>query len=201
MIRLYDISELKWIGLSVFLAVFAIKVYLAPHDFEGIAFVGIGLAAYTIALAIQQSTVSTPLILWNEERSMLSIIRSWTLEVASARILSSVPIGIDLSHSGRKVLQSMYTRFSIVPGATLVFFITRPMADKSTRVGYLVRRKTLKLWNNRKQVDSLAKLLATDAMILESSMRAAYPHLPVVIADFIDILKTGTGGIETHVLQ
>jgi hypothetical protein len=161
---------------------------------------GTGLAAYVAALVIHLSSSSRPQVLWDAKRCAMVVIRSWTVEVASAKILSSVPIGIDLSHSGRKVLQSMYTRFLDKPGGTLVFFITRPMGNQSTRVGYLVRRRELRLRSSLGQVDDLAKTVTADCMILERSMRAAYPHLPVVDACFADIITSVAGGLETHVV-
>ncbi len=200
MIRLYDIHDLKWIGLSIFATIFSLKIYLAPEDFLGVSMSGAGLGLYLIALFIHLSSTKEPRVLWDAERGIVSIIRQWTLEVSCARVLSSVPIGIDLSHSGRKVLQSMYTRFSNCPGGYLVFFIIRPVDNSTTRVGYLVKRKGLKLWRSQSQINNLSKTIATDLMILERAMRAAYPHLPVEKASFQDIITTGTGGLETHAL-
>lgn len=199
--RLYDIPEVKWILLAIFLAVFGLKVYFAPTNLIDILIVGSSVALYIIALLVHYSSTSRPQVIWDESRGIVAIIRSWSVEVNSARILSSVPIGIDLSHSGRKVLQSMYSRFSNEAGGTLVFFITRPIGNQSTRVGILVRRRGLRHWNGMRTVDSLAEKLATDTMILERSMRAAYPHLPVTEACFQDIIRTTSGGLETYVLS
>ena len=199
MMQLHAFHELKLVGLTILTVIFVLKIYLAPGDLVGIITAGAGLAAYIAALVIHLSSSSSPRVLWDAKHGAVAIIRSWTVEVASAKILSSVPIGIDLSHSGRKVLQSMYTRFLDKPGGTLVFFITRPIGDQSTRVGYLVRRRGLRLWNSLGQVDNLAKIISADCMILERSMRAAYPHLPVVNASFADIITSTAGGLETHV--
>ncbi len=198
--QLHAFHELKLIGLTILAVIFVLKVYLAPGDSVGIIMTGAGLAAYVAALVIHLSSSSIPRVLWDAKLGAVAIIRSWTVEVASAKILSSVPIGIDLSHSGRKVLQSMYTRFLDKPGGTLVFFITRPMGNQSTRVGYLVRRRRLRLWNSLGPVNNLGKMITADCMILERSMRAAYPHLPVVDASFADIITTAAGGLETHVV-
>ncbi|MFW9956661.1 MAG: hypothetical protein ACFFCT_01205 [Candidatus Odinarchaeota archaeon] len=198
MIQLNELHDLKWFGLSIFVAIFGLKLYLVPDDILGIAISGAGLALYSLALFIHLSSKTQPRVLWDEERGIVSIIRQWTIEVTCARVLSSVPIGIDLSHSGRKVLQSMYTRFSNCPGGYLVFFIIRPVDNRTTRVGYLVRRSGLKLWKGLSQVNSLSNKVVTDIMILERAMRAAYPHLPVENASFQDIIATCTGGLETH---
>ena len=200
MMRVQAFHELKLIGLTILTVIFVLKIYLASGDLVGIAMAGAGLAAYVAALVIHLSSSSRPRVLWDAKHCAVAIIRSWTVEVASAKILSSVPIGIDLSHSGRKVLQSMYTRFLDKPGGTLVFFITRPMGNQSTRVGYLVRRRELRLRSSSGQVDNLAKMIAADCMILERSMRAAYPHLPVIDASFVDIITSAAGGLENHVV-
>jgi hypothetical protein len=200
MIRLYEIQDLKWIGLSIFAAIFGLKIYLAPEDLLGVSMSGAGLILYSIALFIHLSATTEPQVLWDAERSIVSIIRRWTVEVSCARVLSSVPIGIDLSYSGRKVLQSMYTRFSNCPGGHVVFFIIRPVDNNTTRIGYLVRRRGLKFWRNLSQINNLSKTIVTDVMILERAMRAAYPHLPVENASFQDIITTATGGLETHAL-
>jgi hypothetical protein len=200
MIRLHDLHDLKWIALSIFAIVFGLKVYLSPEDLPGVAWTGAGLSLYVIALIIHLSSTSQTRVLWDEGQGIASIIRAWTVEVACAKVLSSVPIGIDLSHSGRKVLQSMYTRFSNCPGGILVFFINRPLNNDATRVGYLVKRRELKLWNGLNQANSLRKTIAADVMILERSMRAAYPHLPVESATLHDVIAAETGGLETHAL-
>jgi hypothetical protein len=121
------------------------------------------------------------------------------VEVCAARLLGSVPLGIDLSHSAKKVLQAMHSRFLSEEGGTLMFFISRPMGDGMTKVGMLVKRSALRLPSLLSRVDQLGKLLVTDAMILESSMRAAYPHLPVERAEKQDLLMVNKGGIESVV--
>ena len=110
-----------------------------------------------------------------------------------------IPLGIDLSHSAKKVLQAMHTRFENKKGGTLVFFINRPIGNETTRVGMLVRRSSLRLPNTQAKLEQLSKLMLADIMILESAMRAAYPHLPVEKAEKQDILMVNTGGLETYV--
>ena len=92
----------------------------------------------------------------------------------------------------------MHTRFENEPGGTLVFFITRPIGNELTKIGMLVRRTALRLPNTRTKIEQLSKKMMADVMILESSMRAAYPHLPVVRAEKQDILTVNTGGLETY---
>ncbi|MCK4567278.1 MAG: hypothetical protein KAU48_08215 [Candidatus Thorarchaeota archaeon] len=198
--KLHDTPELKWMTLTVFLSVLLFKFYFAPTDLLGLAISGAAVGVFVVVLSKLLTNIPKPDVFWDKERGIASILRFWTVEVSSARLLSSVPIGIDLSHSGNKVFQSMYTRFSNETGGNLVFFITRPMGNQSTKVGFLVRRQGLRLWNGWNRIDSLAKKLVIDVLILESSMRAAYPHLPVEAASFEDILTTTTGGLETHAI-
>ncbi|TFG28964.1 hypothetical protein EU528_10440 [Candidatus Thorarchaeota archaeon] len=196
--RLHDMPEVKWMALSVFLVVLILKYYIDPTDLLGLALSGAAVGAFGLALVLLLTNVPRPDVFWDKERSLVAILRPWTVEVCAARLLSSVPIGIDLSFSGNKVLRAMYTRYSDKAGGAVVFFITRPKGNQSTKIGFLVRRRDLRLWNGMQQVDRLAKKLVADIMILERSMRAAYPHLPVEEAEFEDIIKATTGGLETH---
>ena len=198
--RLHDTPELKWMTFTVFLSVLLIRFYYAPTDILGLAISGAAVGIFVVVLSLLLTNLPKPDVFWDKERSLAAILRPWTIEVSSARLLSSVPIGIDLSHSGQKVLQSMYTRFSDKAGGTIVFFITRPKGNQSTKIGFLVRRRGLRLWNGMLMIDRLAKKLAVDILILERSMRASYPHLPVEVASFKDILKVTTGGLETHAI-
>jgi len=196
--RLHDIPELKWIVLSVLLVVTMLKYYVAPTDLIGLVISGAAVGIFGIALVLLQTNLPRPDVFWDKERNLAAILRPWTVEVCSARLLSSVPIGIDLSHSGIKVLRAMYTRFSDKPEGAVVFFIIRPMGNQSTKIGFLVRRRGLRLWNGMQQVERLKKKLIADIMILERSMRSSYPHLPVVEAEFEDIISATTGGLETY---
>jgi hypothetical protein len=198
--RLHDMPEVKWMTLSVFLVVLMLKFYLAPTDLLGLGITGAATGIFVLSMILLYINVPRPDVFWDKERNLVAILRPWTVEVCSARLLSSVPIGIDLSYSGNKVLRSMYTQFSSKPGGTLVFFITRPIGNQSTKIGFLIRRRGLRLWNGVQMVDRLAKKLVAEALILERSMRSAYPHLPVEIASFDDIVKVTTGGIETHAI-
>ena len=119
--KLHDTPELKWMILTVFLTVLLFKFYYAPTDIVGLAISGAAFGIFVLVLSLILTNVPKPDVFWDKERGITSILRFWTVEVSSARLLSSVPIGIDLSHSGKKVLQSMYTRFSNETGGNLVF--------------------------------------------------------------------------------
>ena len=198
--RLHDVPEAKWMALSIFLVNLMLRFYYAPTDLLGLAISGAATGIFVLSLILLLTNMPKPDVFWDKDRGIAAILRPWTVEVSSARLLSSVPIGIDLSHSAKKVLQSMYTRFSNEAGGALVFFITRPMGNQTTKIGILVRRRGLRLWNGLFVIDRLAKKLLADTLILERSMRAAYPHLPVETASFEDILKATSGGLETHAI-
>jgi hypothetical protein len=195
-----EFRDIKWIGFIVLVSILGVKLYFASEDLSGLVLAGTGFLAYLAALAISLTRKQDPSVLWHAERRIMAIIRTWNIEVISASVLSSVPVGIDLSHSARKVLQSMYARYSNEPGGVLVFFITRPIDNRSTCVGFMTRRKILRVGSSKKRLENLAQAVTTDGMILERAMRAAYPHLPIKRAGFDDILAVQTGGIQTHVI-
>lgn len=190
---------LKWLALSVITTTLLLKIWITPYDITGLALIGTGLLIYVAVLYLDYRSSYDPNVLWDEQRGFVAIIRPWRVELCAARLLGSVPLGIDLSHSASKVLQAMHTRFQNENGGTLVFFITRPIGNELTKVGMLVRRNTLRLPNTRMRLEQLSKLMMADVMILESAMRAAYPHLPVERAEKQDILIVNTGGLQTNV--
>ena len=198
--KTFEFQYLKWFSLGVFLITVLLKIYLTPSDYVGIGIIGFGLFCLIAILVGSYTSPPEADIYWNEKQGTLAIIRFWEVEVTSARLLLSVPIGIDLSHSGKKVLRSMYTRYLNEPGGEMVFFITRPLGNQPSKIGFLVRRRGLRLWNERRSIEKLSKNLATDTVLLERAMRAAYPHLAVGAAGFQDICRVTTGGLETHAL-
>lgn len=198
--RFFDIP-MRWLILSLFITTLLLKIWISPYDFAGIALIGVGLLIYGFMMYLEDRSSYVPTVLWDDEKGFVAIIRPWRVEICAARLLGSVPLGIDLSHSASKVLQAMHTRFENEKGGTLVFFINRPLGVESTKIGLLVRRSAVRLPNIRSPLEKLTKLMLADIMILESSMRAAYPHLPVVEAKKQDILMANTGGLETYVPQ
>lgn len=190
---------LKWLALSVITTTLLLKIWITPNDLTGLALIGTGLLVYVAVLYLDYWSSYDPNVLWDEQRGFVAIVRPWRVELCAARLLGSVPLGIDLSHSASKVLQAMHTRFQNENGGTLVFFITRPIGNELTKVGMLVRRSALRLPNTRLRLEQISKLMMADIMILESAMRAAYPHLPVERAEKQDILIVNTGGLQTNV--
>ena len=198
---IFDIPGLKWLALSVFVTTLLLKFWISPNDITGLVLIGAGFLIYIAVLFLDNKSSYDPNVLWDEQRGFVATIRPWRVELCAARLFGSVPLGIDLSHSARKVLQAMHTRFENEEGGTLVFFITRPIGNELTKVGMLVRRSAIRLPNTWSKLEQLSKLMMADIMILESAMRAAYPHLPVVAADKQDILTVNTGGLESNVSQ
>ncbi|RLI57888.1 MAG: hypothetical protein DRO87_06530 [Candidatus Thorarchaeota archaeon] len=134
---------------------------------------------------------------WDESMGVLVVFRSWTVEALSARLLSSVPLGIDVSYSGVRVLGAMNERYKKVKNATLSFFLCRPIGNSSTKVGMVCSRRLL-MTGRPKAVDALKSLVHEDATLLESAMRASYPHTPVIRAELSDMQMIMSGGAAVH---
>jgi hypothetical protein len=194
-----EISELRWLALALIIVTLILKVWISLIDVIGVALLGAALAIFVYTLIIDMRSFDPPRVLWDDARGIMATVRPWQVEVCAARLLGSVPLGIDLSHSARKVLQAMHSRFLNEEGGTLVFFISRPMGNGTTKVGLLVRRSALRLPSLVPKLDQLVKPLMADVMILEGAMRAAYPHLPVEKAEKHDILLVNKGGVESVV--
>lgn len=138
---------------------------------------------------------SVPHVFWNLEQGILLVYRSWSVEAHSARMLTSVPLGIDVSYSAKKVMQAMSERFKKSNDCELGFVVYRPLENSPTRVGFMTTRQKLIPFATRKKVQELCDNVFQDAAILESSMRASYPHTPVesgCLDDFRTIMSGGT---------
>ncbi|MHA2081163.1 MAG: hypothetical protein ACW99H_08475, partial [Candidatus Thorarchaeota archaeon] len=101
---------IKLLALSLFAATFLLKLWISPSDLTGLSLIGAGLLIYSVVLFLEYRSSYVPNVLWDEQRGFIAIIRPWRVELCAARLLGSVPLGIDLSHSARKVLQAMHTR-------------------------------------------------------------------------------------------
>ena len=197
--RSLEHSEFAWIFVATLVITWTARIFLMQHLLAESFLSFLGLLLVIALVWMISSHKSNPTVLWDIETGTLAILRKWSVEVLSARLMGSVPIGIDLSHSAKKVLRSVYSRFSSGPAAEVVFFVARPLGNNRTRVGFLVKRSRLLVLNGIREVDSLRKQLVKDVAILESAMRAAYPHLPVTRAGLDDMIMTSTGGIESNV--
>ena len=152
----------------------------------------------SVLLAQSPRTSQLPFIMWDEQRCILAILRSFTLEVLAGRLMTSIPIGIDLSHSASKILTALHTHYEGKKKGEVRFFLCRPAGEGVTRAGMLVARRSLRFLDGVRKASAIAEDLVTDAMVLESSMRAAYPHMPIERALLDDLLMVTSGGVEPH---
>ena len=136
-------------------------------------------------------------VFWDEHTQTMVIFRSWSIEALSARLLSSVPLGIDVSHSATRVLRAMDEHYKNSKSAATGFFVYRPVSRDATRVGMLCSRKSW-ISGGKKQVEKLRSQVHEDVTILESAMRASYPHTPVVPAQLDDLRMIVSGGTAVN---
>ena len=195
----FERVEFKWLTILTLLGAWVIRALWFSNQPLDLALATAGLLVAVVAVYLHLNGTSAPLMLWDESTATLATIRGWTVEVSSARLMGSVPIGIDLSHAAVKVLRAVYSRYSEGPSSELNFFICRPLSNRSTIVGLMVNRKTLRLLDGVRRSESLRRQVMSDAAILESAMRAAYPHMPVTKAGMNEVLMAVTGGFDIAV--
>ena len=157
----------------------------------------IGMALLVLAISLYYMGRTKVQAYWDNSRGVLGLVRPNTVEVLSGRLFDKVPQGIDLSHSASKVLGSMSEHFDDEPGGTLEFVMCRPLKEGPTRVGFIVKRNGMRTQNTKKRLERLTNQLEESAQILESSMRAAYPHTRVKEAGRRDMLLITSGGVDT----
>ncbi|MHA2189261.1 MAG: hypothetical protein ACXAEB_00090 [Candidatus Thorarchaeota archaeon] len=193
-------SRKQWFLLIALLISWSITGWtFAGNQFTLIVSIAGFLSIILLAVVLHYSA-STPVILWDDDRNLLAVLHSWRVVVSSACLMTSIPLGIDLSHAAKNVLRSMSSRFEDENGGEVRFFIYRPVENESTRVGMMVVRSSLRFFNGITKIDTLSDKVDADAMILESSMRAAYPHTPVQRANQLDTMIATTGGAN-HFVQ
>ncbi|MFW9861185.1 MAG: hypothetical protein ACFFEX_09810 [Candidatus Thorarchaeota archaeon] len=189
--------EIRWIGLGTLILAALLGLWVSWGNIMGIFLSSISiLSALLLALSWRNSQL--PIIIWDEQRGVLAILWSFTLEVIAGRLMTSVPIGIDLSHSASKVLRALHARYDGKKNGEVRFFICRPTGDGITRAGMLVARRGIRFIDGIKKASSIADEIVIDAAVLESSMRAAYPHMPIDLAGLDDLLMVTSGGVEPY---
>ncbi|MFX1370039.1 MAG: hypothetical protein ACFFAY_15710 [Promethearchaeota archaeon] len=193
----FERTDVKWMVILALVGAWILRILMTTSMLLDLAVSILGLTFVVLGVYLHRNAAKTPQLFWDESSSTLGVIRGWTVEAVSARLMGSVPIGIDLSHSARKVLQAVYARYLDGPSAELSFFVCRPLGSSPTRVGMIVKRKTLRFWNGVSRIDLLKDQVVNDAAILESAMRAAYPHLPVTKAGRDEVLMVLAGGIDS----
>ena len=195
MSHLVSDSTLRWVVPGTVGAAWSFRMALdqsAQVMFESI----VGLALLTVALAIYVKGREKRCLLWNNSTGVLATVTPFTVEVCAARLMTSVPLGIDLSHSAARVLEAMTIRFNEEKGTELRFFVCRPLGRGVTRVGMLVVRQAFKTRRVESVVENLSEKVVEDVMTLESALRAAYPHMPVARAELDDITLVKSGGVN-----
>jgi hypothetical protein len=152
----------------------------------------VGFAIAILLLALYTKRHNPQRVLWHEDDGTLAVIRPWTIEVCAALLLTTVPIGIDLSHSAKRVLESMHIRLgdTTIP-SEFRFFVTRPLTHSPTLAGFMIIRKLPRL---PKVLERLRIAIEDDMEILEGIMRSAYHHVTVRKASCDDIIKIASGG-------
>lgn len=158
------------------------------------------LAGLTITVAIMvilKGTNRKPLVLWNDPDGILMLVRPWRVEACAARLMTSVPLGIDLTRSAWRVLQSMHPAMSDGRSRSLRFFVCRPLGQGPSRVGIIVARSRFRIGNSGRRSAALSDSVLQDARILESAMKAAYPHMPIEKAGLPDIMMVVQGGVQS----
>lgn len=157
----------------------------------------IGMSLLLLAISLYLKGRSNAHAYWDNSRGVLGLVWTHSVEVCAGRLFDKVPQGIDLSHSASKVLGAMSEHFDDEPGGTLEFVMCRPLKEGPTRVGFVVKRSGVRTQNTKNRLDILADDIEETVQILESSMRAAYPHTRVREADRRDMLLITSGGVDT----
>jgi len=185
-----------WIIASVLLAIWFLSLLAGSQRLVQAQQAVIGLLLTTVLIVVAKRSSGTPMMLWNERYGVLALVRTWKLEAFGARLMTSVPLGIDLSHAASRVLQAMHARLSESKNGSVRFLLYRPLGQGPTIIGMMIVRTCLRVGNASAIAQKLSKDLSADVMILENAMRTAYPHIPIENAGLNDIMRAVKGGIE-----
>jgi hypothetical protein len=185
--------NLVWAAL-VSAVVTAITVLLTDGSFMTRTAATLTILALGASATVLLLRKTDTLVFWNEEKGVLLVVRAWHVEAQSARLLRSVPLGIDLSYSGKKVLQAMSEQLAKERGSRLDFVVHRPVDDNLTCAGFVTSRSRFTGFSTRKRIEELCDAVFQDAAVLESAMQASYPHTPINRAGLEDLRMILTGG-------
>lgn len=191
-----EISNIKWMLPSALAAAWGLRLTMNSELLWTIESI-IGMMAIGILVGVYMKGRNSTETVWDESRGILGVFNSRTIDVCAARLFDSVPQGIDLRHNSAKVLGAMNVRLEDEPGCTLDFVVCRPLKQGPTRVGFVVKRNGIRIPDAHKKLEALSEVIVGDAQILESAMRAAYPHTPIRTAELQDLLLIQTGGVDT----
>jgi len=189
-----DYEWVKWTVPGAVLVAWVMRVLMKPASNIILeSSIGIALASVVVALFVFWRRPLT--VFWDETTGTMAILRTWTVEVQAGCLLSSVPLGIDVSHSARRVLKAMSERFKKESQCEVRFFVCRPLGDSSTLAGIQVVRRSLRLFSGVHMIQRLAEKVFDDVITLESAMRSSYPHTPVERAGLYEMQLVNTGGV------
>jgi hypothetical protein len=91
----------------------------------------------------------------------------------------------------------MYPAVSDGRSGSLRFFVCRPLGQGPTRVGILIIRTRFRLGSSERRSRDLSEKVLQDVAILESAMKAAYPHMPIEKAALGDVMMVIRGGVQS----
>lgn len=192
----YESPNLQWFLVASIASAWGISLSI-QQSIEQLILSIVGMATLLLFLIIHKNASGVPTVLWDETQGILGIIRPWTVEANALRLIRSVPLGIDLRHSANKVLSAMSIRYQDEPDGFLEFVLYRPLGNSGTKVGFMVSRKGVRLPDGKRRLEILSDKLLEDAYVLESAMRAAYPHTPIDTAEVEEVEIIRRGGIES----
>ncbi len=190
----YDSSMIRYVIPAAMFTGWTILMWIQQSIIPSLEVV-MGLALLLMLILIFTNSRRSTTVLWNAPYGVLAILYNWTVEVISIRQLGSVPMGIDLTHSAERVLEAMSTHYEPNERAFVRFFISRPLNSDTTRVGFSVHRKNLRILNGVAKATKMSESLAVDVEVLESAMRAAYPHVAVIPASDNETRMITSGGV------
>ena len=142
--KLSESPSLQCVAVGALSTAWGLSLSL-QQSMEGIAVSLLGIATLLLLLYVYRKSDTSIKEYWDSSRSSVAIIRRWYVEVCSLRLIQSVPLGIDLSHSASKVLMAMKTRYLEEAGGAVEFVLCRPLGPTRTRVGFMVSRKGYRL--------------------------------------------------------
>lgn len=155
---------------------------------------GAGLAVLLILVVLLRRFRIWYRVYHSPDTGLTAIVRPRQVEVLGMRLFRNIPIGIDLRGAAKGVFRSMWVRFEEAPGGQLTFVAIRPLRRGPTRLGFLVRRRSVGL-SLAKRLIRVARDVVDDSAVLRASMHASYPHVGVTAGGLRDTLLAATGGV------
>ena len=110
--------KLQWIVPASLAAAWGFYLSI-QQSIEGLVISIAGLATLLLLIYAVTQNDANVRVFWDNTRGLLSVFHGWSVEVSALRLIRSVPLGIDLSHSAMKVLNAMSTRYSDEPDGYL----------------------------------------------------------------------------------